>query len=292
VAFNNFLNFWKQLPSIGVMTYLFRTLSYASAMGILWLHHIENKFPFSLFDYFVIVSFITAPLIFLFRYVQSGKKLGQLTHDCMYDFFFAGLFTGAINFSIIPSFVFSLGAATNFLASRGFHKLYRASLLPLGCLIPILFKGHYFHFESSDLILFLSLTYCLVHFIINAQILYYYNSLVKIKNDEVEKQQREIIQQAEELKTLNESLRNLNIGLEEKIHERTKELEEKNKKLEEYAFMNAHHLRAPVATIMGLIQLFDYDKTEEEAKTLIDGLKKTSFELDAAIKGIRARLEE
>lgn len=274
------------------MTFLFRALSYASAAILLIIHNQENHFSFQLNEFIILASLFIAPYVFLYRYIQSGKRLGQLTHDTMYDFFFAGLFAGAINFSIVPSFVFALGATTNYLASRGFNKLYRALLLPLGCILPILVEGFNFHFESSTLILFLSLTYCLIHFIINASILYYANSLVRQKTTEVEKQQLEILQQAEELKTLNDTLKNLNSDLEKKVIVRTVELEEKNKKLEEYAFMNAHHLRAPVATIMGLIQLFDYDKTEQEANELIAGLKRTSFELDAAIKGIRARLEE
>jgi hypothetical protein len=65
----------------------------------------------------------------------------------------------------------------------------------------------------------------------------------------------------------------------------------KNKKLEEYTFVNAHKLRAPVATILGLIHLFDY-KDSIEIETIIKELKKTSLELDKAIKEIQIILEK
>ncbi|MGC4023532.1 MAG: hypothetical protein QM734_17070 [Cyclobacteriaceae bacterium] len=120
----------------------------------------------------------------------------------------------------------------------------------------------------------------------------YAYTLLKQQNTEIENQQAEILAQAEELRSLNESLKNLNSSLEEKVFSRTAELERKNAKLEDYAFMNAHKLRAPVATILGLIQLLDYQKNHEELQEIIAGLRKTSSELDNAIKGIRARLEE
>ena len=54
--------------------------------------------------------------------------------------------------------------------------------------------------------------------------------------------------QAEEIKHINENLEHL-------VSQRTEELEKKNKVLEEYAFINAHKLRAPVASILGLIPI-------------------------------------
>ncbi len=284
-------NIWKEGKGIGMMTFKFRALSYASAGLLIVIHNLENNFPFGFLEYATLLALLIMPNVFLYRYVQSGNKIGQLTYDCTYDFFFAGLATGVMNFSIIPSFVFALGATNNYFASRGFHKIYRVLLIPLGWLPALLIDGFQFHFESSNLMLLLSLTYCVVHYLINAYILYYANSLLRLKNKEVEKQQQEILVQSEELRALNDSLKNLNVGLEGKILSRTNELEIKNKKLEEYAFMNAHKLRAPVATILGLIQLFDYKKNEEEADEIIAGLKKTSVELDTAIKGIRAKLE-
>lgn len=65
-------------------------------------------------------------------------------------------------------------------------------------------------------------------------------------NEEIQAQNEEIISQAEEIRVINENLEKL-------VQERTKELEKKNQVLEEYAFINAHKLRSPVASILGLI---------------------------------------
>jgi hypothetical protein len=75
------------------------------------------------------------------------------------------------------------------------------------------------------------------------------------------------------------------------IELQNRELEVKNKKLEDFTFANAHKLRAPVATILGLIQLLDYGNTCDNEK-IIGGLKQSASDLDREIKAIRGRLEE
>jgi signal transduction histidine kinase len=284
-------NIWNEAKGIGKRSFQFRMLSYGTGVVLILLHHVQNDLPLTILEYTSCAVMLLAPHVFLYRYVTSGLSLARVITDTGYDFFFAGLLMGLMNLSIIPSFVFALGALTNYLAVRGFHKLYRILMLPLGC-IPILWIEHFqFHFESTNLILLISLTYCVVHYVLNAYILYYSTYTVRLQHTEIEKQQKEIVEKSEELKALNESLKNVNANLEEKVVDRTRELEIKNKKLEEYTFINAHKLRAPVATILGLIQLFDY-KNILEGEKIMEGLKKTAVELDNAIKDIREKLEE
>lgn len=81
-------------------------------------------------------------------------------------------------------------------------------------------------------------------------------------------------------------IQDLNDHLEEKVKERTKELQDKNLKLEEYAFINAHHLRAPLAKVMSAVHVIE--KMDEEVldpeilKIMQDSLK----ELDQVIYSI------
>jgi light-regulated signal transduction histidine kinase (bacteriophytochrome) len=57
----------------------------------------------------------------------------------------------------------------------------------------------------------------------------------------------------------------VNYFLEEKVAQRTENLKQRNERLREYAFFNAHHLRGPVANILGLIYLIQCkDFTVEE----------------------------
>jgi signal transduction histidine kinase len=284
-------NFWKEAKGIGIASFKFRLFTYGCASGIMVLHHVENKLQLGTLEYFSIAIFLIAPHVFFYRYVKSGNSFGKVIKDTTYDFFFAGWLMGILNLSIVPTFVFALGALTNYLSGRGFVKLYRVLLMPLTCLIILIIEGFEFHFETPLIMMIVSMSYCVVHYVANSALMYSVSNTARLLNEEIKRQQQEILAQAEELKALNESLKDLNISLEEKVHERTSELEMKNKKLEEYTFVNAHKLRAPVATILGLIHLFDY-KESIEIETIIKELKKTSLELDRAIKEIQVILEK
>jgi signal transduction histidine kinase len=284
------LNIWKAARGTGKLSYNFRLVAYTSAIILIIVHHLENNFPFGILEYLTIVIFILTPQYVLYRYVKSGNNVGQVIKDITIDFFFAGWFIGVMNLCVVPSVVFGVGAVTNYIAGRGLNKLYRMFLMPLGCLIILSVEGYQIHLDSSPWILYLSVTYGVFHYIINAYVLYNSINIVRSQNNEIEQQRIEIQEKSEELRALNESLRELNANLEQIVFNRTQELEIKNKKLEEYTFINAHKLRAPVATILGLIQLLDYKNLMENEK-ILDQLKKTATDLDTTTKDIRAKLE-
>jgi len=57
-----------------------------------------------------------------------------------------------------------------------------------------------------------------------------------------------------------------------------------NKELEEFSFIASHNLRAPVASIMGLIQLYDKENPNNDLnKTIIENLNITARNLDGVI---------
>jgi tetratricopeptide (TPR) repeat protein len=123
------------------------------------------------------------------------------------------------------------------------------------------------------------------------------NRHLELLNMEIKEHEAALISQSEELKRLNESLSELNTDLERKVAERTRqlidknmELETKNVKLADYAFINAHKLRAPVATILGLVKLFEVDI--EERDYIVDRIKHSTEELNAIVREIRLTLEK
>jgi tetratricopeptide (TPR) repeat protein len=119
------------------------------------------------------------------------------------------------------------------------------------------------------------------------------NQQLRTLNVRISEQKEELLQQSEELNTLNEALYKLNNNLEESVKERTAELEEKNASLAEYAFFNAHKLRAPVATILGLISLIENEKvTHEERMELIASLRDSTKDLDDVTRQIQRILEK
>ncbi|HYG03730.1 MAG TPA: tetratricopeptide repeat protein [Chryseosolibacter sp.] len=97
--------------------------------------------------------------------------------------------------------------------------------------------------------------------------------------------------QATALLKLNDELQNLNRTLEARIDERTSQLSLQNTRLAEFTFINAHKLRAPVASILGLINLMTEVK-ESEKPEILTHLRKCSEELDNTIRTVSKNLEE
>ena len=95
----------------------------------------------------------------------------------------------------------------------------------------------------------------------------------------------EINAQAEEIKAINENLEAL-------VVLRTVELEKKNKALEEYAYINAHKLRSPVASILGLINLLDKIQLTEEPRKMVELMRDAAANLDRVVGSITQAIEK
>jgi PAS domain S-box-containing protein len=64
-------------------------------------------------------------------------------------------------------------------------------------------------------------------------------------------------------------------------------IEEQNTALREIAFIESHKVRGPVATILGLEQLFNYDDFSDPInKIIIEGISKTTKDLDEIVKEV------
>lgn len=107
---------------------------------------------------------------------------------------------------------------------------------------------------------------------------------VRERTSEIEHKTHEIQAQAEEIRGINENLEQL-------VRSRTAELEHKNKALEEYAFINAHQLRAPVASILGLIHLMQKLELKESEKVYLSHLNDSAKKLDEVVSSITEAIE-
>ncbi|GAA4467053.1 hypothetical protein GCM10023093_22190 [Nemorincola caseinilytica] len=64
-------------------------------------------------------------------------------------------------------------------------------------------------------------------------------------------------------------------------------IEQQNAALREIAFIESHRIRGPVATILGLEQLYNYtDLSDPMNKEIMDGIKKMGLDLDVIIRQV------
>lgn len=90
--------------------------------------------------------------------------------------------------------------------------------------------------------------------------------------------------QADEIKTINENLESM-------VRERTRELERKNKALEEYAFINAHKLRSPVARVLGLVNLMGKVEQNRDGQEILGHLNRSANQLNDVVESITQAIE-
>jgi signal transduction histidine kinase len=118
-------------------------------------------------------------------------------------------------------------------------------------------------------------------------------------NEELQSSQEEVMAQRDTLKEKigelaekNDEVEKINTNLEKLVEERTKVLEDQNKRLSDYAFINAHKLRAPLASILGLISLITRDAFSEAQMQIKSHLLTSADELDKIVRSINRMLEK
>jgi signal transduction histidine kinase len=95
----------------------------------------------------------------------------------------------------------------------------------------------------------------------------------------------------EELISSNEEIKSLNENLERLIKERTEKINDQLSQLMKYAHMNSHEVRAPLARILGLMELLRRENNGHDPE-LLDKLYLSSEELDNVIKNMNQLLEK
>jgi signal transduction histidine kinase len=128
------------------------------------------------------------------------------------------------------------------------------------------------------------------------------------KNDEILAQNEEMINQQMEMEAQRDTLENQNRIIEEQnillkgskesleklVEIRTDELQltnqelvDYNHRLEQFAFVTAHNLRGPVATLLGLAQIYNKkDISDPVNLTILERSNETTLKLDSIIKDL------
>jgi signal transduction histidine kinase len=135
---------------------------------------------------------------------------------------------------------------------------------------------------------------------------------IALQNEEITSQKEEISAQRDTLaqqnitlheihrllEQQNKSIENKNEQLEVEVLNRTLELQRANKELidhnnqlEQFAFVSAHSLRSPVASILGLANLIKMTNDQDEKEEALHLLVQSTYNLDEVISELNAILE-
>lgn len=93
----------------------------------------------------------------------------------------------------------------------------------------------------------------------------------------------------------NEEVNHLNKNLGALVKLRTEKLKDLNRKVREYSFLNSHKVRAPLARMMGLMNLIKIEKPDISNETLacyLELLQASAEELDQVIREMNTHLSE
>ena len=126
------------------------------------------------------------------------------------------------------------------------------------------------------------------------------NQSIEVQNEEIKSQSEELLQSQENIMLANIEIERQKIELEEKNQMLEEALGEKNfdllqtnhqlinqnSELQQFSFTVSHNLRAPVASIQGLINLYRMSNTSEEKAEIIHLFEKSTSSLDTIIKDL------
>jgi signal transduction histidine kinase len=116
------------------------------------------------------------------------------------------------------------------------------------------------------------------------------NFALRLANVELISKANEIEAQHEELIQSHESLNELNRNLEKMVMERTQKVHDQNQMLLKYTYTNAHHLRGPVARLLGLINVHKLDPNPDY-NFFMSKMEDQAMEIDNVVKQINEELE-
>jgi len=141
-----------------------------------------------------------------------------------------------------------------------------------------------------------AITYSTMYFILTyaAGILKYnydkMNKSLQNTNIELKEKAEKIETQNEELLQIQENLSTLNKDLERLVSQRTAKIQVQNETLIKYSYTNAHHLRGPVARLLGLANVYEMEQSPQPDE-IIHKMREQAKEIDAVIKQINNDLE-
>lgn len=239
----------------------------------------------------IILAIFLLLLLVLVRLEKTINIVASLLHllvlpAFVYFWYFNGGIEGLVPFILCVYFSFII-ATTN-----GLPKWIILSIYIIALVIMLYFpfvlgslKTDNLNLDSKPIDFFI-IALVITFFTIYLKDKYlFYRKQIAIRNDQLQRVALKLVNQNDELQKQREEIKAINENLEGMIVEHTKGIEIKNKELSEYAFINAHLVRAPLSRIMGLATLMESDPNTYSPQE-IQRIKALANKMDSVVRKI------
>ena len=115
-----------------------------------------------------------------------------------------------------------------------------------------------------------------------------YRESVELANTQLKEASDKLVDQTRQLHAQEVELSTIRNDLEKIISEKINETQTKAETLKEYAFVNAHHVRAPLARVLGLIDLIELEGKHKPSSDALHKIKRDAQEIDIILRKINA----
>jgi signal transduction histidine kinase len=113
------------------------------------------------------------------------------------------------------------------------------------------------------------------------------NALLEKQRKELEDKNEEIHQQKEEIEAINNSLELSITQHTKQLHITVESLSQRNKDLEQFSYIVSHNLRAPIAHLIGLANIFNKEVPEDPMnQEILTHVQKAACNLDVIVKDL------
>ncbi|WP_176956198.1 two-component regulator propeller domain-containing protein [Catalinimonas alkaloidigena] len=112
------------------------------------------------------------------------------------------------------------------------------------------------------------------------------NDTLREMNQLIQEQKEEIESQAEELFETHYEVQLINHQLEERVELRTADLKKSNEELDNFVYRVSHDVRAPLASVLGLIQLMELEECSEQMQVYVQMARQSIHKLDGFVNDI------
>ena len=186
---------------------------------------------------------------------------------------------GYLMFSRYSTFLISLLVQVTACVTHGKTAGFDYVFYAIG-LLPMLFfqqRGYYTSLFVISIVTMLVLQYAYMFIepivLINGNFIFYWNIffsgtviffVMYIFKTGYERNQKKLLDQHNMILQQKEEIEGINNNLEQIIVDSTEKIKEQESRITEFAFINAHKVRSPLARIMGILNLIHLEKNKEE----------------------------